>query len=497
MSEMKPFAKCTPESAGIPSQAIENYLRAIEKQDIYMHSLMIVRGGKCLHESYWKPIDEHFMHRLYSCSKSFVAVAVGICIEQGYFSLDSKAIDFFPEYIKGDEHEYLRMMTVRDLLKMASCWTKGANYSPDDKDWVQTFFDDEVSHVPGTAFYYCTSGTTMLCAIIKRATGKDFMEILRPVFDKIGVSKDAFCVQAPVGEKGHIEWGGSGVVMTMRDFAKFANLVMHLGECDGEYILPFDYIAEATSFQIDNGFMGNGADECCGYGYQFWMMSHGAFAFLGMGGQYALCMPDKDLLLVTTGYEELRKTERKEIFNAFWREVWPYVSDEPLPENKAAQESLAAFSDGLKMAWAKGEMHAEIEKEIHKKLFVMDEGNVMGLKKMRFTFRGESVIWEYENETGEHALTIGLCENVEQPFPERYCDIKIDQKMKRGYRSFVSGAWTSKDTLSMQVEIADMYLGELLMKFVFKGDTVTLFGTKHAEWFMNEFEGFASGKIKE
>ena len=495
MSEKRPFPKCTPESAGIPSAAIEKYMRAVAGNDLYMHGLMIVRNGKCLYETYWKPFDETFRHRLYSCSKSFVAVAVGLAIEQGYFTLESKCIDFFPEYLPENVHPYLAQMTVRDLLRMASCWTAGANYSPKDPDWIETFFTDEVSHVPGTVFNYCTSGTTMLCAIIRRTTGKDFMEVLRPGFDRIGVSEDAFCVQAPMGKNGHFEWGGSGVVMTMRDFAKFANLCMHCGEHEGEYILPFEYMCEATSTQIDNSLHSGDMDTMLGYGYQFWMARHGGFAFYGMGGQYAICIPEKDLLVVTTGYEELQKTDRLEIFRALWREVWPYISDEPLPEDPAAQKSLADFSEGIVLPHAPGKAHSPMEKEIHKKLYIMNE-NPMGIKHMRFDFRGESVIWEYENATGEHALTIGLGRNVQQLFPERYCATKIDQKADKGYNCFVSAGWTTEDTLGLHVHVADDYLGQLRMKICFKGDSVNLLGYKHAEWVMDEFVGNATGHRK-
>lgn len=496
MAEKHPFPVCTPESAGIPSAAVERYLRAVTAKNMYMHGLMIVRGGKCLHETYWKPFDETFPHRLYSCSKSFVAVAVGLAIEQGYFTLESRCIDFFPEYLPEKVPPYLQQMTVRDLLRMASCWTKGANYSPKDNDWIRTFFTDEVSHVPGAVFNYCTSGTTMLCAIIQRTTGRDFMALLRPVFDEIGIAQDAFCVQAPAGENGHFEWGGSGVVMTMRDFAKFANLCMHTGEHEGKQLLPRAYMQQATSSQIDNSLTGAHEDEMQGYGYQFWMTTHGGFAFYGMGGQYALCLPEKDLLLVTTGYEELQKTDRLELFRAFWREILPHVSDAPLPENPAAQKSLAAWSAGVALPHAPGEAHCPMEETVHKKLYIMDE-NPMGLKKMRFSFRGESVLWEYENATGEHALSIGLGENIEQAFPERYCDIQINRRAPKGYRCFASAGWTSADTLALHVHVADVYLGQLRMKFCFKGDSVTLLGYKHAEWFMDEFSGFASGHWKD
>ena len=44
------------------------------------------------------------------------------------------------------------------------------------------------------------------------------------------------------------------------------------------------------------------------------------------------------------------------------------------------------------------------------------------------------------------------------------------------------------------VHVADTYLGQLRMAAAFKGDTLTLHGLKHAEWFMDDYAGFASGR---
>jgi len=161
----------------------------------------------------------------------------------------------------------------------------------------------------------------------------------------------------------------------------------------------------------------------------------------------------------------------------------------------AANMSDTDFSEGIVLPHAPGKAHSPMEKEIHKKLYIMNE-NPMGIKHMRFDFRGESVIWEYENATGEHALTIGLGRNVQQLFPERYCATKIDQKADKGYNCFVSAGWTTEDTLGLHVHVADDYLGQLRMKICFKGDSVNLLGYKHAEWFMDEFVGNATGHRK-
>ena len=157
--ETKPMPRSTPEREGVPSKAIERYMRALDEQKLAMHSVMFVRHGKIIYESYYNPFDPAFRHRLYSCSKSFTSVAIGMLAERGALSLDDRCVDFFPDKAGKCADPYLSALTIRDLLRMASPYTKGANYSPQDPNWEDTFFSDEVSHVPGAVFSYCTSGT--------------------------------------------------------------------------------------------------------------------------------------------------------------------------------------------------------------------------------------------------------------------------------------------------------------------------------------------------
>ena len=97
MTEKKPMPHCTPEQAGIPSASIEKYLRKLAEGRLVMHDVLVARDGKLCYEAYWKPFDPEFRHRLYSCSKSFVSVAIGMLIERGQLSLEDKCVDFFSD----------------------------------------------------------------------------------------------------------------------------------------------------------------------------------------------------------------------------------------------------------------------------------------------------------------------------------------------------------------------------------------------------------------
>ena len=486
------FETCTPEAAGIPSGAIEEFLRLLARDRTAQHDLLIVRNGKLCFETYWKPFTPEFRHRLYSCSKSIVSTAVGILIERGQLSLEDRAVTFFPDKAPKNVHPWLAEMTIRDMLRMATCYEHGASYKPTDPDWEATFFTDEVSHKPGQVFSYCTTATTMLCMIIRRVSGQEFMGVLRPVFDELGISRDAFCVETPCGH----EWGGSGVCFTAREFAKFADLCTHYGRYNGRQLLPESYMREATRGEIDNAIEQSSPDTGTGYGYQFWPMRQG-FAMHGMGGQFALCLPEKNLTMITNGYDELMGRCKDDVFTLFWDVLYPALSDSPLSEDEAAQTSLARLCGTLELPCPEGERHSETERAIAGRRYKMSS-NPLGMRWMRFEFEENEGVWHYENATGEHALRFGLGRQCADVFPEtHYYGRRIGTPANRPYQAYNSAAWTMPDSLLLYCHIADIHLANLRVAFTFDGDTVTLYARKHAEFFMNEYTGFASGQWEE
>ena len=92
------FKRITPEAAGIPSAAVANFIDRLEDKTLPIHSFLVLKGDTIATEAYWKPFDATFRHRMYSTSKSFVSVAIGILAGDGRLSLDDRAVDFFPEY---------------------------------------------------------------------------------------------------------------------------------------------------------------------------------------------------------------------------------------------------------------------------------------------------------------------------------------------------------------------------------------------------------------
>ena len=487
----KDFRNATPEAVGIPSAAITAFIDRLEDKTLPMHSILLLRGDIIAAEAYWKPFDADFRHRMYSTSKSFASVAIGILAGDGKLSLDDRVVDLFPEYKEkcAPVHPYLAMTTIRDLLKMTTCFN-ASNYASFE-DWTEAFFRITASHIPGRSFRYDTLATVMLCMIVHRVSGLEFMAFLQTrLFDPVAMSAHLQCIQSPCGH----DWGGSGVLCTTRDLAKFAYVCMHDGKWDGTQLIPERFIREATSRQVDNTLTCCDPEHQYGYGYQFWRTRFG-FACRGMGSQLAVCVPEKDLILLTTADTQSITGADSIIYDALDNHILKNLNDGPLGENPSDHAALRTKIAGLSLHTVKGAMSSPIIGKINGTTYNLDE-NGMKMKYVRFTFKGDEGVLAYENATGAHEIHFGFGKQVRQTFPEtHYYGRTLMRPGNHGYDCHASAAWRMEDSLVLYVFATDEYFGTLRMNFVFTDGTVTVQSEKFAEMFFDDYQGFTSGKM--
>src|SRR3982751_2416711 len=60
--------RSSPESQGISSAVIRNFVKAANASGVDWHSFMLVRHGNVVAEAWWKPFEPQFKHTLYSLS---------------------------------------------------------------------------------------------------------------------------------------------------------------------------------------------------------------------------------------------------------------------------------------------------------------------------------------------------------------------------------------------------------------------------------------------
>ena len=493
------YEKVTPESVGVRSEDIKRYVESLENANLSTHSIVMMRHGKVFYEAYWKPFHKDFLHRMYSVSKSFVALAVGFAVQDGLFGLDDKIVDLLDEKTVENASEKVRMQTVKNMLMMST----GKSHAPWNwfesgaPDRVKAYFDSTVHNlhmqrIPGCIFEYDSWGSFVLGALVEKKTGKKLMDYLREkLFNKIGVSKGAYCLECPGGNA----WGDSAVLCTSLDLAKTVNFTMNMGNHEGEQILNEKFVKDATSNLINTN-AGEFSTGSYGYGYLIWRTRENSFFFNGMGCQFGIAIPDKDIVFVINSDNQGIPNAKASIIDTFYEIVVHNAKDEAISENEESHKELVDYSNNLKLFSLKDSKDVNISEKISGKTFKLKE-NPMGIKDIKFTFEGNTGIFEYTNEQGYKKLEFGIGENIFGKFPqEGYSDMVGGQSAPGNfYDCAASGKWTNENQLAIAVQVIDKYLGRLYMRFAFPDEnTIAIEMNKVAENFMKEYQGYAEGR---
>lgn len=70
------------------ARCILRFTERLQREDVNMHGFLLSVSGREIAKAYWFPFREGLPHRLYSVSKTFTGIAVGMLAEDGLLSLD-------------------------------------------------------------------------------------------------------------------------------------------------------------------------------------------------------------------------------------------------------------------------------------------------------------------------------------------------------------------------------------------------------------------------
>lgn len=314
----------------VSATAICRFIERLNREGVCIHGFELRVDGKIRAEGYWRPFQPGEAHRMYSVSKSVVSLAIGLLIADGRLLLESRIVDFFPEYLPETPDPRLMRLTLRDMLRMATCYRKTTYREGIDRDWAQTFFTATPTHEPGVMFNYDTSCSQVLCALVQKITNRPIVAFLRErLLQPLGCTDAVRWLTDPSG----VPQGGTGLLMSLRDLGKLAQCVMN----GGDDLLPAEYLREATKPQIQTD--GREApEERFGYGYQFWMTRHG-WAMYGMGGQMAIACPTERVLLCTIADTRLQGGVQM-LYDAFFDEIMAHLDEPGLPADETRLTKL-------------------------------------------------------------------------------------------------------------------------------------------------------------
>ncbi|MGB3069541.1 MAG: serine hydrolase [Ottowia sp.] len=223
-------------------------------------AFLIMHRGRIVYERYLHGMRPQTLHGTASVSKSFMAMLAGILQGQGVLDFQQEAQYYVPE-MRGTA---MGDATLQQLLDMQAGIQRpvlagranvmgqqdGGVYEilgllPLQEGTPADFYEFVLrkpragSH--GKQFYYDNGTIEAVAWAVRRATGRTIAELYSELlFAPVGVQRDAYLTVDRLGA----EFTAGGLTMTLRDMARFGEMLRHGGHWNGRQIVPEAFVAD-------------------------------------------------------------------------------------------------------------------------------------------------------------------------------------------------------------------------------------------------------------
>ena len=269
-------------------------------------ALVVLKDGVIRHESYHLdtiPTDRRIS---WSVAKSYLSALMGIVLEEGAIdSLDDPVTRYAPE-LAGSAYDGASILNV---LQMASGVTFDEDYLDFNSDinrmgrvlalgqsmdgfaagLTETFVE------PGRQWQYVSIDTHVIGMVIRGATGRSIPDLMQEkLIAPMGLEADPLYITDGLGTAFVL----GGLNLTTRDYARFGQMFLQMGEWNGQQIVPIDWVAASTEPSAPTA---PGAEQ---YGLQWWMAPDapaGEYYARGIYGQYIYVNRAKGVVIAANG----------------------------------------------------------------------------------------------------------------------------------------------------------------------------------------------------
>ena len=281
---------------------IKPFVDAIERQSINAEGVLVYQRGRDIARHRWTPEQPR---TIYSVSKGFVSVAVGMAMEEGKIRLSDRVTDVLKRQTPDSRWDSL---TLEHLLTMTMGKVKFTRPKSLEEALGYRLVRD-----PGTFFTYDNTCTFLISAMLTKITGLTVRDyLLDRLFRPLGIP-DPEWLQSQDG----YTIGASGLTLTTSEMSLFGRFLLQRGSWEGRQLVSAAWIDNATRTHVPTRESQKEADCDLGYGYQFWTCRHGAYRLDGRDGQFVVILPALDAVVAINSQE-------KEIMPILWA-VWDHI----------------------------------------------------------------------------------------------------------------------------------------------------------------------------
>jgi hypothetical protein len=287
---------------------------------------LVLHQGRTAFEWYGHDISAGDPHIVFSVSKSITGILAGILVESGRLDPDAPVVRYVPEAVGSVYGD----CTVRHVLDMnvgiafvedyldttgdfaryraATGWNPVANPAlmSDLRSFLVTLRRDENPH--GAKFHYVSPNSDMLGWILERAGGLPYARLLTElIWQNLGAEADA---HVTVDRAGAARAAG-GICVTLRDLARFGEMVRNHGRVGDRQIAPRWWIEDILrngdqrawlAAETAAKFLPSGR-----YRSQWYMIGNasGAYCAIGIHGQWIYIDPQAEMVIAKLSSQPL------------------------------------------------------------------------------------------------------------------------------------------------------------------------------------------------
>jgi CubicO group peptidase (beta-lactamase class C family) len=296
---------------------INPFVKTIEKQKLCCEGIIVLQHGKKIAEHRWIP---EAPGNCFSVSKSFTSIAIGMAIERGNLSLDSRVSGIFSDLLSASggepasgrrqrQRDRLASLTIEHLLTMTRGYAEFSRPSTAAGALAQ-----DLVWEPGSRFVYDNGSIFLASAMFTRAMGMTVRDFLvEALFQPLEIPAPEW----PESADGHT-LGATGLVLTTSSLAVFGQFLLQRGEWQGRQLISPGWIDSASRAHVSTRKFRQ-PDCDLGYGYGFWPCRHGAYRADGKDGQFVIVLPHQDAVIAINSKEP----EPYPILYAVWDEILP------------------------------------------------------------------------------------------------------------------------------------------------------------------------------
>jgi CubicO group peptidase (beta-lactamase class C family) len=223
---------------------------------------LVLKDGAVVAESYGAAMDRTRRHIIFSVSKSLTGTLAGVLVARGELDPDAPVTTYVPELAAsayGDatvRHVLDMVVSVRfieDYLdpkgdvaryRVAMGWNPPGDFPYEGglHHFLGTIARDQAPH--GERFEYVSPNSDLLGWILERAGSATVAELLsRHIWQPMGAEADGLIT---VDRHGAARTAG-GICVTLRDLARFGDMMRLRGHANGRQIIPEAWIEDIST----------------------------------------------------------------------------------------------------------------------------------------------------------------------------------------------------------------------------------------------------------